>query len=261
MAAGERGHERGGIGLPAQRQRGQLQPRRPPLGPGRQRRQRRLRQGGRRVLEQLRCLRGGEPQLGHAHLGQLAARSQSRQSQRRIAAAGQHHAYPGRPVLEQERERLVHLLRSDHVVVIQDQQGLAVAGLGGQLVDQRRDQALERRRRGRPEQRGHPFADPGAGPVQRGHRVTPEPGRIVVPLIQRQPGSRVGAAPGPVRQQDRLAVPGRGAYQDQPPGQALIQACRQPRPLHQARPRGGHVQLGGEQDIPLWRRRRRLSHR
>lgn len=73
----------------------------------------------------------------------------------------QHHAHPGRPVLEQERERQVHLLRSDHVVVVQDQQGLAVAGLGGQLVDQRRDQALERRRRGRAEQRATRSPIPG----------------------------------------------------------------------------------------------------
>jgi hypothetical protein len=33
------------------------------------------------------------------------------------AAAGRHYAYPGRPVLDQERERLVHLQRADHVVV------------------------------------------------------------------------------------------------------------------------------------------------
>ena len=38
VAAGERGHERGGVVLSAQGQRGQLQPGRPPLGPGRQRR-------------------------------------------------------------------------------------------------------------------------------------------------------------------------------------------------------------------------------
>ncbi len=92
VAAGERGHEAGGIVMSAQGQRGQRQPGRPALGPGRQRRHRRIRQGRRRVLEQLPGLRGGEPQLGRAHLGQLAAGPQPRQRQRRIAAAGQHHA-------------------------------------------------------------------------------------------------------------------------------------------------------------------------
>ena len=101
------------------------------------------------MLEQLRCLRGREPQLGDAYLGQLAAAPQPRQRQRRVAAAGQYHAYPGRPVLDQERERLVHLLRANQVVVVEDEQRL----VRSQIVDQRRDQALERRRGGRPEQR------------------------------------------------------------------------------------------------------------
>jgi hypothetical protein len=91
------------------------------------------------LLEQLRCLRGREPQLGHAHLGQLAACPQPRQRQRRIAAAGQHHAYPGRPVLGQECDRLVHLRRADHVVIVEDNHGL----VRSQIVDQRRDQPLE----------------------------------------------------------------------------------------------------------------------
>ena len=120
------------------------------------------------MLEQLGCLRGREPQLGGADLGQLSAGPQPRQRQRRVAAAGQHHAYPGLPVLDQERERLVHHRRADHVVVIEDEQGL----VRGQIVDQRRDQPLERRRRGRAEQRGDPVAGPGAGPVERDHSHT-----------------------------------------------------------------------------------------
>ena len=210
------------------------------------------------MLKQLGGLRGREPQLGLAYLGQLAACPQPRQRQRRVAAAGQHHAYPGRPVLEEERERLVHLRRADHVVVIEDEPGLL---LSGQVVDQRRDQSLERGRRGRAEQRGDPFAGSGEGPVQRGHRVAPEPGRVVVPCVQRQPRGRLPAVPGPVRQQDRLAVPGRGTDQHQPPRQALIQPCRQPRPRHQLRPRPGEVQLGRQQDIPLRGRYRRINHR
>jgi hypothetical protein len=99
-------------------------------------------------------------------------------------------------VLDQERERLVHLLRSDHVVVIEDQQQL----LRGQFVDQRRDQGLERRWRGRAEQRSDTFADSRTVRVERGHDMTPEPGRVVVPRVQRQPCDRVPAALGPVRQ-------------------------------------------------------------
>jgi hypothetical protein len=102
-------------------------------------------------------------------------------------------------VLEQESERLVHQLRADHVIVVQDQQQRLVrVRLSGYLVDQGRHQRLERPRRRRPEQRAHPLADPRPHPVQRGHRVPPEPGRIVVAGIQRQPGHRIPNAPDPL---------------------------------------------------------------
>ena len=180
------------------------------------------------MLEQLRCLAGREPQLGRAYLGQLAAGPQPRQRQRRVAAAGQHHAQFRWPVLDQERERLVHRLRADQVVIVEDEQGLVRSQIS-QVVDQRRDQALERGRCGRAEQRAKAFAGPGAGPVQRGHRVAPEPGRVVIARVQRQPRGRELAAAGPVSQQDRLAVPGRPPEPDQPPRQALIEPCHQPR--------------------------------
>ena len=52
--------------------------------------------------------------------------------------------------------------------------------------------------------------------------MSPEPGRVVIPRIQRQPPRRALTAPGPVSQHDRLAVPSRRADQDQPQGQPLI---------------------------------------
>ena len=179
MAAGERGHERRGIVVPAQRQRGQLQPGRPAFGPGRQRRHRRIGQGRRRVLEQLGCLRGREPQNGLAYLGQLAAGPQPRQRQRRVAAAGQHHAHPGRPVLDQERERLVHLLRADQVIIVEDKHDL----VRGQIVDQRRTR---------------PPNDDGAGSRAAGCR-SPSPaglGQRQPPRVRQKRG-RVGCRPRP----------------------------------------------------------------
>ena len=152
-------------------------------------------------------------------------------------------------MLKQERERLVHGLGANHVIVVQDEQRLI--WLGGQFIDQGRHQALERRRCGRAEERGYPSADPRPGPVQRGHRVAPEPGRVVITHVQRQPRGRELAVPGPVRQQDRLAVPGRPADQDQPACQSRIEPFGQPRPRHQARLRRGHVQLGSQQGVLL----------
>ena len=106
VAAGERRHEPLGIVLAAQRQRGQLQSRRPSLGGRRQRRHRGVGQGGagtgRDLPQQGSRFAGGEPQLGGAQLGELAARAQPRQRQRRIGPAGQRQVQPGRAVLEQE---------------------------------------------------------------------------------------------------------------------------------------------------------------
>ena len=83
--------------------------------------------------------------------------------------------------------------------------------------------------------------------------MPPEPRRVVIGRVQRQPRHRPVARPDPVGQQRRLAEPGRGTHQDQPPGQPLIQRLHQPRAGHQPRPRAGHVQLGGQQDILLGR--------
>ena len=269
VAAGERGREPGGIGLPAQRQGRQLQPGGPPLGAGGQRRHRRFRQAhaghGHPLPEQRRRLVRGESQLRGAQLGQLPAAPQPGQHQRRVAAAGQHQAQPRRPVLDQEPERLVHCRRVDQVVVVEHQQRLARIRPGGQFVDQRGHQALVRRRRGRAEERAHPSGEPRPRLVQRGHTMAPEPRRIVIANVQRHPRHRLLAAPRPVGQQDGLAVPRRGADQHKPARQALVEAFRQPRARYQVRARPGHMQLGGQQDISLgghlrWGREGRLNH-
>ena len=262
MAAGERDDEAVHVVMSAQRQAGQLQAGRPALGPRGQRRGDRVRQrrigprcAGHRhdLLQQRRRLLGREPQFRGAQLGQLPAGPQPRQGQWRVAATCQRQVQPRRPVLKEEPERLVHQLRADHVIVIQDQQRLICVRLAGYLVDQGRHQRLERWWRGRPEQRVHPLADPRPHPVQRGHRMPPEPGRIVVASIQRQPGHWMPTAPDPLGQQDSLAVPGRRGEQDKPSHPALVEALRQPRTRHQIWPQPGHVQLGGQQDIALRR--------
>ena len=114
------------------------------------------------------------------------------------------------------------------MVVVEDQQRLALAGPGGQLVDQGRDQRLERGGRG----------GPSSGPTRPPSRGAPSPARPPrgartgpdrcppCPATARPPAA---AAPGPVSQQHRLAVPGRGADQHEPPPQTLIEPFRQPR--------------------------------
>ena len=244
MAAAERRDKPGRIRVPPQRQRGQLQSRRPPLGAGRQRHHRSVGQDRpRRRTQQRRRLLGGEAELSGAQLSQLAAGPQPRQRQRRVSPAGHHQQQARWQVLQQERHRLVHRASVDQVVVVQDQQHLIPARLDGQLVDQGRHKPVKRTRGRRPEQRAQVPGDPGPGPVQRSDHVAPEPGRVVVAGVQAQPRHRPPAAAGPVGQQRRFAESRRSANQHPPPRQALAERPHQARARHKARLRPRHVQL------------------
>jgi hypothetical protein len=207
--------------------------------------------------------RPSETQVGGAQLRQLAAGPQPRQRQRRASPAGHHHPQARRQILQQERNRLVCRPGVNQVVIIEDQQHLIRARIGGQLVDQGRHQPLKRTG-GR---RAHPPGQSGPGPVQRGHHVTPEPGRVAVAAIQAQPRHRPPATTGPVGQQRRFAGSRRGAHQHPAPSQALAQRLHQARARHKSRLRPGNMQLGRQQDIlpgpgnPRRGRPRRVSHR
>jgi hypothetical protein len=149
---------------------------------------------------------------------------QPRLRQRRVGPAGQHQPQPRRQMLGQEQQRSMNRMRVDQVVVIEDQQHLIRSGLGGgQFVDQRRHQPIGRGLCERAQQRTGQLANPGACLAHRRDRVAPKPRRIVVGSVQRQPGRQPPAAPGPVGQQDSLARPSRGADQDQPSRQPLLQ--------------------------------------
>ena len=106
-------------------------------------------------------------------------RAQPRQRQRRVSPPGQHHAQLRRPVLQQEPQRRMHRLETDQVIVIQHQRPLAGTGPGGQLVDQRRYQPLERH----PGQAGRSAGSPARrspgthGPARLAHGARGGPGR------------------------------------------------------------------------------------
>jgi hypothetical protein len=154
----------------------------------------------------------------------------------------------------------------DQVVVVQHQHDLV--GQGGQLVDQGGHHRIEGGGpQATPQQRGDLLGDARADPVERGGGVPPEPRWVVVAGVQRQPGDRPSAAPGPVRQQDGLAEAGRRAHQDQLAAVRLGKPVGQPGAGHKAGTGARDVQLGGQQHIPLggggrsWGRGGRLSHR
>ena len=113
VAAGELRDEPLDVAAPLQRQRRQLQPGGPAFGALPQRRDdvRSGRSSPVEAAQQLGGLAEREAQIGGAQLGQLPARPQSGQRQRRVAAAGQHQRGASRQVVQQELQRPVHVLR------------------------------------------------------------------------------------------------------------------------------------------------------
>ena len=254
VAAGEGGHETGHVGLGTQRQRRQLQAHGPAFGAFGQRGRYREVEIGQDLAEQLGRLVEVEPEIGGAHLAQLAPSPVPGQAKGRIGTAGYHHAQLGRTVIEQEPDRCLHAVRADQVVVVEYQQHVGLARLGHDVVDQRADQRVVGRRGRRTRQRAHPLGDARAHHVESGQHVTPEPHRVVVSAVERQPGGRLGHAPDPLRQQDRLAVTRRGGHQHQPAVQPFLEPVCQPAARHQSRPRARHLKLGSQQHVPLGRR-------
>ncbi len=151
------------------------------------------------------------------------------------------------------------------MVVVQHQHDLL--GHPGQLVDQRGDHRLEGGRLQALQERGDLLGDPRAQRVQGGGDMAPEPRRVVVGVVQRQPGNRSGIVSGPVGQQGGLAEAGRGAHQGQLVLMCLGEPVDQPGAGHEAGTGARDVQLGRQQRIRRggggrsWGRCGRLGHR
>jgi len=214
VAAREGGHKAGRVGVSIQREDGELQAGDPSLGAARdggQAGRRQLQPGG--LPQQGGGLLHGEAQVVLAQLGQLTAGPQPGQRQRRVGAAGQHQPQHRRRPIQQQGETGVDRWRLDELVVVQQERDLL--GPGDQLVDEGGHDRLQRGRLGPAEQRGDPLANVDPRPVQRRDDIPPEPHRIVVSGIQRQPGDRPPGMARPVAEQARLPEPRRGADQRQ----------------------------------------------
>ena len=145
-------------------------------------------------------VRGGlvrrEAQIGGADLDELAPRPQAGQRQRRIGAGGDHQVDLWGQVLQQERHPVIDVVRVDHVVVVEHQHD--VVRHRAELVEQRGEDRLDRRRLG-PLQKGQrTCADPRRRRLQRGDQVGPEGGGL-----RCQPG-RARATPQTVHRPERL---------------------------------------------------------
>jgi hypothetical protein len=115
-----------------------------------------------RLVEVHRCLVGREAQVGRTHLDQLASRPQAGQWEGRIGAAGDHQMHLRRQMFEQERRPVLHITGVDDVVVVEHQHQVA---RDAEVVEQRGQHPLDRRRLGLLQERQRALADPG-GPVR-----------------------------------------------------------------------------------------------
>jgi hypothetical protein len=179
-------------------------------------------------------------------LGQVTAHPQPGQRQRRVGAGGHDQAQRLRQVRDEELDGLVNAGIGEHLVVVEHQH--VPAGRRGQLVQQQRQRQVDHRPVGRADGLQGRLADVVADPAQRGEHVTPEPGGLVVVLVERDPGDapplpRVGR---PAAQQARLAPPGRRHHHGQP-GAGVAQLPGQPFPRNRTLAHRRNHLLGGEQ--------------
>ena len=248
--------------MAAQRDGGQVHPGGPSLGPFHELIQVRLAElDSGHGEQQLRGLLRSEAQLAGPHLGHLPGRPQPGQRQWRIGPGDEHDLHGRRQVQQQELELLVTAAVSDHVIVVEHQDRRRRER--GQLVGQHRQHRLGKLRCLRPQFGQDRFAvDLRAGPGQRADDIPPQPARVAVAAVERDPGERPGLrrAGPPLRDEGGLAEPGRRVHKHKLRG-GLRQFGDECRPLHPLGPGTRRVELGLDRCVEPGqdRRRRRKS--
>ena len=142
----------------------------------------------------------------------------------------------------------MHRLGVDQVVVVQYQHHLALAGLGGQVVDQGRHQLLQGRRRRRAEQRRLPLGDLRApGPARRSACRQNRAGSLSPASSDSQ---ATGRRPRRAQSASRAVLPNpAGAHTSISPRASPASSAPPGADGAQNPAAAGQVQLGGQQPI------------
>ena len=203
VVSGERLNERWKVLAPLHRQGRQLKARDPALGAVIQGHHARCRQiQVHHAVEKLGDFRQRKAQIGGAEFGELTLNPQPGQRQRRVFAGGDGQMKRRRKMFQQKRQGRADLRIVQNVVVVQHKvdgvrQGAEVieefGENGGQVG---RGHRLKSSQDSAPDLRGHA--------LERCDQVKGEPYRVVVALVQREPGGWSPAAPCPFTQQRRL---------------------------------------------------------
>ena len=196
--------------------------------------------------EELSRLREGERQLARAHLRELASGPQPREPQRRIRARAHDHAAVRRETLERivDGRQAFRVGHGVEVVEHDDDPVRERVHAVHELVDGRLDRAA-----GDAEPLERTAPEPLTHPIDGGGDVRPEPNRIVVELVEGDPGERVTTALAPAAHGRRLPVPGRGRDERQRRIDAPLQRPPDPRPVDHAgtNARNRQLRLGQRQ--------------
>ena len=139
-----------------------------------------------RLVQENGCLLARETQVALPDLGHLASGTQPWQGERWVLASADDQVHRGRLAFKQGLNDPVHCRGSDEVVVVQHQQEGCVHG--GDVVDQRRDQAVGRGRLRGAEDGLDRLADAAIDLLKCSDEVVQELSGVVVSLVQREPG-------------------------------------------------------------------------
>ena len=205
------------------------------------------------VVEKGSGLVGGEAQIGNAELEQLVPRTQAAQGERRVGAGCDDQVDRRRQVIEQVGQPAMDRRLADQVNVVEDEQKPLQRG---ELVDQEGQHCFTAQRSQRATCRLQhalrTLAQARLDGLQCGDEVGPEAGRVVFPLLKREPGRLQPTVPfgvDPLGEQSRLAVASGGREEDQAVlgAQPLVQAGEQAGARDVVGPQGWDVKLGLEE--------------
>ncbi len=198
----------GGILVPAQGERSQLQSCHPAFGAAPEPHHLFLfKLQPHRLFEKAGGVFLTQTQIIVPDLDDLSARTPSGQCNRGINATGEQQVETGRKMIKQEDERLVDGLLFNHVIIIQDERHLE--GYRGQLVDKQGQDRRECWWLWRLQQGQRWFTDLGKARAQRRQNTGLEACRVIVLFLQGEPGNVAGTLAGPGSEQRRFPKAGR----------------------------------------------------
>ena len=209
-------------------------------------------------MDQRGRLHRREAQLTHPDLDHVADGAQPREWQPRVGPGDEHQLDSRRQMEQQGRHLLMAPGFPDHVIVVQHQDNRGPEP--GQPGDQARDHVVGDVRGLGPQRPQDVLAvQLRAGPLQRGHDMPPEPARVVVPAVERDPREPpvLGRAGPPLGHQGGLAEARGRVDQDQPRRNRTGQLLHQRGPRHPFLALAGGVQLGFDGHIQAGTRPRR----